>query len=257
MSGNDIQNGNGSASPNDANRDSQASGGLTEDQAKAVNDIVSKAIGSRFKDFETKQAKAQEKFGENLTATFTATLAQFGEKLDSFKPDPGKGDGKDPKAPENLDEHPRVKGLLKTVEKLEKLNLEREQREAQTAAALKDSKLREKLSGLLSQHGIEGARAQHATGYLVDASKRVAWSEDGETLTFKDDSGDLVDAATGLKSWASSEDGKLYAPPRQASGSGERGQSRQASLGTSNGGKAPSTQELGAGLSAAFGIPIG
>lgn len=255
MSSSDNNPGTGSASPNDANRDSQASGGLTEDQQKAVNDIVSKAIGKRFKDFETKQAATQKEFGEALTASLSESVnATVGQLLEGFKADKGKGDDGKGKPPENLDEHPRVKGLMKTVETLQKQNADREKREQETAAQLKDKTLREKLSKLLSPFQIEGERAEHAIGYLVDASKRVSWGEDGESLTFKDDSGDLVDAATGLKSWVSSG-GKLYAPPSNASGSGERGTGSKAPV-TSNGGKQPSTTEIGQGIANAFGIAV-
>lgn len=247
----DSDQGTGSGSPNEPNGSGSAAVSITEDK---VNEIVSKAIGKRFQALETKQAKAFEEFGASLATKLTeSVMGAVGEKLEALKPTTGASDKG--KTPENPEELPFVKGLKKQIADLQKRDQERELAEKAKDAQLKDVKLREKLTSLLSANGIEGVRAQHAMGYLVDAAKRVSWGEDGESLTFKDESGDLVDAATGLKSWVTSADGKLYAPPSNASGSGERGTGSKAPV-TTNGGKQPSTTEIGQGIANAFGIAV-
>jgi len=230
---------------------------LTEDQTKAVNDIVSKAMGARLKDFEKKQAKSLEEFGATLASKVSeSVLAAVGEKLAETKPVEPPAGGEPRKLAED---DPIVKGLRKQVEQLTKQSQDREAAEKAAAAQVKASKLREKLTVALSKHGIEGLRASNAVAVLIDAHKRVNWEgDDSEALTFKDESGDIVDIATGLQSWVSSDEGKLYAPPRGAVGSGERGTGRNGSQvnGSVNNGKQPSTTELGQGLASVFGIPV-
>ena len=96
-----------------------------------------------------------------------------------------------------------------------------DERDAERAKA-KDGLLRQKLTDALVSGGVEAPRARHAVGLLVDAEKRVRWSEEDDKLVFQRGEHDEVDLAVGIKDWLKTDDGKFYLPPKGAQGSGDR-----------------------------------
>jgi hypothetical protein len=86
----------------------------------------------------------------------------------------------------------------------------------------RDAQMRQRLGDALSAAGIDGVRARHAVGLLVDAERRVRWSEDGTALLFRTDGHDELELALGLREWLKTDDAKLYLPARGAQGSGDR-----------------------------------
>lgn len=184
--------------------DSGDGGAGSLDEAK-VNELISKAIGARFKAFETKIAKTFEAASEQI-------LTRVNEALSTIpKPPEGGAPPPDDKA------NPVVAGLQKQLDAM-KAKVEASDAKAEAAEAKqRDAALRARLAEQLALHDIEGTRAQHAIGYLVDAAKRVRY--DGDDLVFMDEN-DAVDLKTGLAEWAKGDEAKLYLPPRGANGSG-------------------------------------
>ena len=110
--------------------------------------------------------------------------------------------------------------------KLERqLAKERAAREAaEKATAERDAKAsrddeRARLSGLLQEAGISGAKLKAAVAVLHTEDRRVKRDADG-SIVFVADDGDEVPLAAGIKTWLNSEEGKTYLPPRGSSGSG-------------------------------------
>jgi hypothetical protein len=238
-------------SGNQGDPDPTGQGGSGDAPKYVTETQLNKAITARFTAFEKKQTDQAETF-QKATVEQVGTLLD--EKLSSLKPpDPPKPDPKDggPDAATAA----KLSGLEKQVEKLTgELETERKAKAAETAKA-RDVSLRGTLTDALSGHGIEGKRALHAIGHLVDSSKRVRLAEDGETPLFQDDSGTDVDLKTGLADWAKSDDAKLYLAPTGASGSGARSTGGGGSPAGSSGGN--SKPSVGDRLHAHFANPGG
>jgi hypothetical protein len=166
------------------------------------------ALGERFRFFEQKIDKALGTLGTKLKDEVAALLP----KPEPPKPaDDGKGKDKEPSA------SPELKRLQEQVTQLTKQAEDaRSERDAERGRA-RDATLRQRLTDTLSAAGVEGVRARHAVGLLVDVERRVRWSEDGQSITFDD-----VELAAGLREWLKTDDAKLYLPARGAQGSGDR-----------------------------------
>lgn len=172
--------------------------------------------------------KANKKLSADLTASIGEALkSSIGETLTEFetklKGELGTKSADQKAPPAGIDEHPTVQGLKKQLGDLKRLADEATAREKAAEAKQRDVSLRQKLTEHLGKIGITDTKqAKGAIALLLDAEKRVRFADDSETLTFKDDDGTEVDLPTGLKSWAKTEDAKIYLPPRGASGSGDR-----------------------------------
>src|SRR5207253_1798980 len=118
---------------------------------------------------------------------------------------------------------PLIAGLQQQVEELKADNARKDAIAANERERRRSSALRQRLTDELVKGGMDGARARHAVGFLVDVEKRVKYAaDDADELVFADGDEDL-DLAAGLKAWLKSEDAKLYLPPRGVAGSGDRG----------------------------------
>ena len=183
---------------------------VTEDQ-------LNRAISARFGAFEKSfGSKLEKTLGESLAGLST----KFEEALASVKTDGAPKNEQKQQSSSVLDA-PEYKGMQRELAELKKQTAEAKAERDAERGKVRDSSLRQRLGEELAKHGVDAARAKHAIGYLVDADKRVRWSEDGEQLVFRDADGE-VDLATGLKGWVKTDDGKLYIPPRGAQGSGDR-----------------------------------
>lgn len=179
-------------------------------------DDVNRAITARLRDYEKKvESKLSESFSSFESKLLETLQAQKAEGASDGKvtADSGKG-------PASIEDHPIVKSQQKQLSELKNKIAEAERlREAESQKA-RDAQMRNKLAEELGKHGIEGQRAKGAMALLVDADRRISAEADG-TIVFRDANGDALDLQTGLKSWAASEDAKLYLPPRGAAGSGD------------------------------------
>ena len=108
-----------------------------------------------------------------------------------------------------------VKGLQKQITDLQlSVKQAKEARQAERNLTVRQ-KVSEELAGL----GFDSARIRQATGNLIDADKRVRWDDESQSIVFKDSDGD-IDLQTGLKSWAKTDDAKIYLP-QPAGGGGK------------------------------------
>jgi hypothetical protein len=174
---------------------------ITEEQLQT-------ALGERFRSFEQKVDKALGTLGSKLKDELVAIFP----KPEPPKPsDDGKSKDKEPSA------SPELKKLQEQITVLTRQADEaRSERDAERARG-RDATLRQRLTDALSAAGIEGVRARHAVGLLVDAERRVRWTEDGQAITFDD-----FELAAGLREWLKTDDAKLYLPARGVLGSGDR-----------------------------------
>jgi hypothetical protein len=234
--------------PPDGSQGSGAPEGFTEEQLSILNRMMT----GRLKDF----AKSQTKSIEDLVTKALEPISGVLEKLTAGNPGGDANDKDKPKTPPgDINEHPVVKGLTKRLAELEQASKAREDELAAEKAKVKDKELRQELSSHLAKAGISGTFAEHAIGYLVDSKKLVSYDEDGN-MVFKDTKGS-VDLKTGITSWAKSEDGKLYQPPRGAGGSGERPTGAGAAGNRPNGQSGTvSEQEIGNALAGLMGGSI-
>lgn len=181
-------------------------------------DQLNQAITNRLKPFEKKVEELFAKSGD-------AMLAKMSEVIDQrFEAMKAPSDKKTDAGSQNIEEHPLFKGMQRQFEELKKAHEEAKAEAEAERAKTREAKLRDRLANELTNHGIDPARTRHAVGFLIDAERRVRWSEDDDnTIVFRDSDGHDLDFATGLKAWAKSEDAKIYMAPRGTQGSGDRG----------------------------------
>jgi len=185
---------------------------VTEEQLQA-------ALTTRFRTFEQKVDKTlADGLGTMGTKLRDELAALFPKVEPKAEGDTAKPEGGAPQPAPS----PELKKLQEQIASLTKqAEVARSERDAERARA-RDSLLRQRLTDALSVVGIEGVRARHALGLLVDAEKRLRWSDDGESILFRTDAHDELELAAGLREWLKTEDAKLYLPPRGAAGSGDR-----------------------------------
>jgi hypothetical protein len=202
--------------PTEKTAPTEGSGAPAEAPKYITEEQLQTTLASRFKSFE-------QRFEKTLGESLGGLGAKLKDELSAMlapKPEPPAPEEKKRKdAP--AAEHPELKKLQEQIASLTKQAEDaRSERDAERAKA-RDTLLRQRVAEALGVAGIEGIRAKNAIGILVDAEKRVRWSEDGELLTFRN--GDREDElAGGLREWLKTEDAKLFLPPRGASGSGDR-----------------------------------
>ena len=188
---------------------------VTDDQLQA-------ALTTRFRGFEQK-----------IDKTLTDTLGALVEKLRGelapvlalAKPEPGDAQGGQPEGgsgPAAPAPSPELRKLQDQITLLTKqADDARSERDTERARG-RDSLLRQRVTDALSGVGIEGVRARHAVGLLVDAERRVRWSDAGDQIVFRTDAHDDLELGAGVREWLKTDDAKLYMPPRGAAGSGDR-----------------------------------
>lgn len=232
--------GDGSGDSDGTGSGDGAAGGVTEER---VQELISKAIGARLREFEGKVAKTLD---ARIGDAVTKVTEVIDEKLRGAPPPPPPAGGTGPGPDQNLENHPIVKGLQKQVADLTAASEKSKAEVEAERAKARHAELRQDTLTILGTHGIDGQRAQHAIGYLLDAQKLVRHDSEGRAV-YGPAGEDPVDLATGLKSWVGSEDGKFYLPPSGASGSGgpPRGGPPPAKK-TADG--VPTKQELGGAL---------
>jgi hypothetical protein len=187
--------------------------------AYVTDEQLQAALTTRFRSFEQKVDKAlADGLGAMGTRLRDELVALFPkpEPRPEGEPRPAEGGAAQPApAPELKKLQDQIALLTKQAEDA------RSERDAERGRA-RDSLLRQRVTEALSGVGIEGVRARHALGLLVDAERRARWADDGESILFRTDAHDELDLASGVREWLKTEDAKLYLPPRGAAGSGDR-----------------------------------
>lgn len=169
--------------------------------------------------------KSNKKLAESLLKevgdSVKKTLDEYEELRTTQSGDAGDDEQTGHQAP-SIDEHPTVRGLKKQMDDLKRQADEARAQAQSERNKQRDVALRQSLAEQLTKSGVDPKYVRQAVGILVDADKRVRYSEDGDQLTFRDADGSEVDLGTGLKGWVKSDDAKIFLPPRGASGSGDR-----------------------------------
>jgi hypothetical protein len=180
---------------------------VTEDQ-------LDKALTARLRAVEQKVEKT-------VAQSFDTFSTKLKTELASLFPPP-KAEAKADAKKEPVPPDPELTKLKDQVTTLTQQAADaRAERDTERAKA-RDATLRQKLGELLGAAGIEGVRARHVIGLLVDSEHAVRWSDDGDGLVFRTaDRGD-VELETGLRTWLKSDDAKVYLPPKGTQGSGDR-----------------------------------
>ena len=186
---------------------------VTDDQLQA-------ALTTRFRSFE-------QKIDKTLTDTLGALVEKLRGELAPIlaKPEPAaetpgaKPEGAGPAAPAPAPELRKLQDQIAVLTK--QADDARSERDTERARG-RDSLLRQRVTDALSGVGIEGVRARHAVGLLVDAERRVRWSDAGDQIVFRTEAHDELELGAGVREWLKTDDAKLYLPPRGAAGSGDR-----------------------------------
>lgn len=227
----------------EAPNDKQAPAGISLED-------VNRAITARNKDFEKKlEAKLGELTG-GIAKSLEAKLAELLPKTPADDTDAAKAKGEGDDKSKAPPKDPEVIALKSELTKIKNQMLESERRAQAEVAKRREVEMRQLVTEKLAAHGIDGARAKHALGYLVDVAKTVVLDESGN-VSFRGSDGDPIDVETGIKSWVATDEAKIYLPPRGTTGSGDR---------TINGGTGPGNapkdprSELTQLVGKAFGI---
>jgi len=204
---------------NDPAKGSSGSEGqnLTE---QTVNELVNRAITARLKPFSEKL----EKTLGDLTTGFTGKLDEFSKQFEALKPkeDPKPKQPKDKDAaPLNLAELPEWQATQKQLADQQRKLDAAEKKAAESEAKRREAFRRQHTDEALVKAGVD-AKAVRAARALLEADGRIKLSDDGESISYidGDDEKSLED---GLKTWAKSDEAKIYLPPRGTTGSGDRG----------------------------------
>lgn len=211
---------------------SAGAGGTAEGVTEArVNEILNIALSKRFRDFKSEQTKALEdtknsiieaigdKLGETLDESLSSKLQELGVK-------PSSGDGKKSGAQlsqEEIENHPAFRSLKKKLETQDQRFAKMEAEKKAERDKARDATLRTSLLESLGKQGLDPKRAGNAADGLLHRKVVRYLDEDSDDIVFVGDDGGELDLATGVETWAKSEDGKIFIPPSGASGSGGSG----------------------------------
>jgi hypothetical protein len=182
----------------------------------------------------------QRKLEEKLTKQFEAKTAELLSRFDELLGSKGMADG-EPSQPaksaskaEDITEHPSYKALTRKLGELESRWKKADEEVAAERRKSRETSAKATLSEKLANAGIEGTRAKLAIGHLFDSAKVARFNEAGElVVAIGDEEHDLDE---GLKKWLSTDEAKVFQPPRGAQGSGEvpQGRSRKGSAADSS-----------------------
>lgn len=179
-------------------------------------------------------------------------LTSFGEglleKLKTETPKPQDNKGDSPK----VEDSPAFKAMLQKQEQLQKqLDAEKAAKAAERDKARKQT-LRQRSLEALAEHGITGKQAQVALNNFIAEGRVKFEGDDSDELLFVDSKGDELPLADGTKSWAESDDAKMFLPPRGTSGSGEDSRHSGAGIKASKDPFNVSAADIGAALKGAI-----
>jgi hypothetical protein len=194
-----------------------------------TSEELNKAVTARLQAFEKSfDKKHKETLSEALKGLVGEIDGLVSTKLETMVAAKST-DGKD-KGKSGVEDNPMVLGLKKELADLRTKAEQAEKRAAAEEARAKDIELRRKLGDELGKHGVDSSRAKMAVGFLIDSDKRARYSDEGEIL-FRDEEGNDLELAAGVKAWIRSEDAKIYLPPKGMHGSGERPSSGKPKVG--------------------------
>ena len=180
---------------------------------------------------DSKQFMTTEQFNRAFTARTKAFEKQVESKFDTFlealkaktSAAPKTGDSSEDGETGGEDDGTAnaFKAMKSRLTKMERTIKDQNTQLAQRDNQVASEKMRRASIDELSKHGIQGIRATHALGHLVDTTKKVRLGEDGTPVFFNGEYEQPL--GEGLEEWAASDEAALYQPPKGDGGSGERG----------------------------------
>lgn len=193
-------------------------------------DMITGAVNKASKKLQTDlTASLTTSLGSALADTLTAHEAKREEaaaaaELERTEAAKAAGGGAAAKGNEGvrIEDSPAFRTMQKQLNAALKAQEVSETKAKAEAAKVKDTTLRQKLSEELDKNNFDPKARHLALSHLVDGAKMARWSDDGETIVFRDTDGSDVDLPTGLKSFAQTDDGKRFMPASGASGTGDR-----------------------------------
>jgi hypothetical protein len=194
--------------------------------ATEMADMVTGAVKASSKKLQSElTASLTSSLGEAMAKTLTDYDAKRQEAAEAAEAerqaaDP-KGKGKTAEAVD-IENSPAFRGMQKKLDAALRAQAEADARAKAEASKAKDTALRQSLSEALDKNSFDPKARHLALSHLVDGAKLVRYSEDGETIVFRDSDGADVDLATGIKGFAQTDDGKRFMPASGASGTGDR-----------------------------------
>jgi len=197
---------------------SPAGGGApTEMPAEWMEAVVQKVSAHLQKALTSRDAQADKK-READQAAFKKMLEEALAGKGGEPPvDDGKGGGKG-KDKDNT----ALQTLQKRLDEMAQRSEAFEKKAAEERAARRQVALTQTVHNALSAYGIEGSRAKAALA-LLQAEQRISFQdEDSDELTFRGEDGLTTELTVGLRTWAKSEDAKLFLPASGSRGSGGR-----------------------------------
>lgn len=206
----------------------QSTSGLTADD---VVKIVNQAITSRNKNNDAKMTSMFEEFAKKLDEKFaTLNSSQTAKEQQSNEP--------------RIEDNPIYKGMQKKFAELQDKFEQSEREKTAERQKARDVTMRQRVAEELIKAGIDSKHTRHALALLVDAEKRVSFDDD-YNLVFNSETDGELDLATGIRTWAKSDDAKVYLPARGLTGSGDKRSPSRQSSNKSNG---LTEEEVGMGL---------
>ena len=148
-----------------------------------------------------------EQVNQIVNSAISSRFKSFERKLDEF------ATNFKPTTQEEPKKEDKFSVLQRQMEAIQK------ERDAEVAKR-KDTELRTSIKDALVKSGVSPHMVKAAMSVLVDSDKVVGYNDDDQ-IVFKTATGDL-DLANGIKTWAKSEEGKVFVAPRGTQGSGER-----------------------------------
>lgn len=183
---------------------------LTKD---GVIEIVNSAITGRLK-------AAQKQMADSVSSMLAEALAPVIEKVEALPAAPAKGDGSS--GGDSQPDSPELNSMRKQLADLQKQNDTWKQQLAEERQAKRLGNLRTSTLEQLANAGFRDQQRATAAMKILLSDGRVNFESDSsDSVVFRDSDGTSLPLADGLKSFAKSEEGKLFLPPANAGGSGD------------------------------------
>ncbi len=242
-----TEGGNTGKEPPNGSAGDDATAGVTEDR---VNEIVSKALSSRFRDFENKQTKLLDdklkSTTESIVGSITATLEErLGKGGDGD--DKGKAKSK-PDGDIDITQNAAFRALQKDLDNERKAREKRDAELASERQRRREENLEKHTRERLLAAGFDPVRVDRLAKNLIKVDGLVGYeSDESEEVVYREKDGPTTLDA-GVKQFAASAEGKFWLPPRGAGGSGDGASGSAGMKRTGNGEQLPTKCELGTAL---------
>jgi len=193
---------------------------VTESVTAAIGPAVAGAVSNHFK-----RGAVKELIDNAVKTGIEALKPAGGDDDDDGGDDKDKGKTKGKPDPETAKALKALQAQNATLQK--QVEAEKAEREAAKAASARGEE-RGALEKALRAAGVGDSHVPAAAALLIHDQKRVKRNDDG-AICFemtRDWGAELVPIEKGVTEWAATDAGKVYLPPSDAGGSGNRGGNR-------------------------------